>query len=237
MGTIQKKMVYAEHNKTKQISRYCIIPIIAINIIVCLSFFMTSRNNTTQSAATTATDDEELFTLRSTAFQHGTSIPSKFAKRKSLDDSISPPLEWSGVPSGTKSFVLIVDDPDAPDPQHPKMTWVHWVLYNLPPTINSLPEGVESTTKTSTESLLLPEGTKQGLNDWKVTGYVGPSPPIGRHRYYFKLIALDIMLPDLTAAPTKAMVEKAITMHGRQILGRAVLMGTYQQSDNERGSS
>lgn len=128
----------------------------------------------------------------------------------------SPRLEWSGAPSGTKSFALIVDDPDAPDPAAPKMTWVHWVLYNIPADSTYLAEAVSK----------LPEGTLEGTNDWKRTGYGGPCPPIGRHRYFFKLYALDTTLPDLDS-PTKAGLEKAI--HGH-ILAQTQLMGTYQKT-------
>src|SRR5262245_26150669 len=125
-------------------------------------------------------------TLTSSAFSHKGSVPRRYTCE---GDDISPPLGWSGAPAGTGSFVLIVDDPDAPDPRAPRMTWVHWVLYNLPGTANALPEGVEDGA--------LPEGTMEGRNDWKRTGYGGPCPPIGRHRYFHKLYALDTLLPDL----------------------------------------
>ncbi|HZV53508.1 MAG TPA: YbhB/YbcL family Raf kinase inhibitor-like protein [Rhodocyclaceae bacterium] len=127
----------------------------------------------------------------------------------------SPPLAWSGVPTGTKSLVLIVDDPDAPDPAAPKMTWVHWLLYNLPADIGGLPEDVGA----------LPAGTLEGFNDFKRTAWGGPCPPIGRHRYFHKLYALDVILPDLKR-PTKAVLEKAIAGH---VLAEAHLMGTYQK--------
>jgi Raf kinase inhibitor-like YbhB/YbcL family protein len=110
-----------------------------------------------------------------------------------------------------------VDDPDAPDPAAPKMTWVHWVLYNIPPGATGLSEGVKSAE--------LPKGTKEGLNDWKRTGYGGPCPPIGRHRYFHKLYALDVVLPDLGRA-SKQEVEKAIRGH---ILASAELVGTYKR--------
>jgi hypothetical protein len=112
---------------------------------------------------------------------------------------------------------LIVDDPDAPDPRAPRMTWVHWVLYNLPPDAGALPRGVSRAG--------LPPGTREGLNDWKRTGYGGPCPPIGRHRYFHKLYALDVELPDLGAA-SKADVEKAMAGH---VLAEAVLVGTYKK--------
>jgi Raf kinase inhibitor-like YbhB/YbcL family protein len=133
--------------------------------------------------------------------------------------NVSPPLAWSHIPPGTRSLVLIVDDPDAPDPEAPRMTWVHWVLYNLPPTSTGLSEAVAAAE--------LPPGTRQGLNDWKRTGYRGPCPPIGRHRYFHKLYALDTLLPDL-GAPTKARLEEAMKGH---VLGFAELVGTYGRTD------
>jgi Raf kinase inhibitor-like YbhB/YbcL family protein len=127
----------------------------------------------------------------------------------------SPPLAWSDIPAGAKSLVLIVDDPDAPDPAAPKMTWVHWVLYNLPASNGGLAEGVKA----------LPAGTKEGVNDWKRTGYGGPCPPIGRHRYFHKLYALDTALPDLKQ-PSKAKLEAAMKGH---IIAETQLVGTYQK--------
>jgi Raf kinase inhibitor-like YbhB/YbcL family protein len=130
---------------------------------------------------------------------------------------VSPPLAWTGVPANSRSLVLIVDDPDAPDPKAPRTTWVHWVLYNLPPTTTGLGEGVASSA--------LPAGTREGTNDWKRTGYGGPCPPIGRHRYFHKLYALDAQLADLGPA-TKADVEAAMQGH---VLAQAELVGTYQK--------
>jgi Raf kinase inhibitor-like YbhB/YbcL family protein len=132
-------------------------------------------------------------------------------------EDISPALQWSAVPQGTRSLALIVDDPDAPDPANPRMTWVHWVIYNISATADSLPEGVKDKD--------LPQGTLQGLNDWKKTGYGGPCPPIGEHRYFFKLYALDTELADL-ARPTKAKLEKAMEGH---VLAEAELIGLYQR--------
>ncbi|MCG6919725.1 MAG: YbhB/YbcL family Raf kinase inhibitor-like protein [Acidobacteria bacterium] len=153
-------------------------------------------------------------TLTSPAFAPGAEIPTLFTCE---GRDISPPLEWTGVPDGTKSLVLIVDDPDAPDPAAPKMTWVHWVLYDLPPEARSLPEGVAPGA--------LPAGTREGKNDSKRTGYGGPCPPIGRHRYFHKLYALDVVLGDLGTL-TKTQVEKAMKGH---VLAQAELMGTYQK--------
>jgi len=153
------------------------------------------------------------FTITSSAFAPAGEIPAVCTCEGA---DTSPRLEWSGAPTGTKSFALIVDDPDAPDPAAPKMTWVHWVLYNIPAESTHLAEAVSE----------LPEGTLEGTNDWKRTGYGGPCPPIGRHRYFFKLFALDTTLPDLNS-PTKAELEKA--MHGH-ILAQTQLMGTYQKT-------
>ena len=152
--------------------------------------------------------------ITSPAFSHNEEIPSKYTCD---GKDISPALGWSGLPEGTKSLALIEDDPDAPDPAAPKMTWVHWVLYNIPPSATGLPEAVKSQG--------LPEGTKEGLNDWQRTGYGGPCPPIGRHRYFHKLYALDAVLPDL-GKPTKKDLEKAMDGH---ILASATLVGTYQR--------
>jgi Raf kinase inhibitor-like YbhB/YbcL family protein len=153
--------------------------------------------------------------LTSTSFNDQGEIPAKHTC-DGLDTS--PALKWSNAPDGTKSFALIVDDPDAPDPANPKMTWVHWVLYNIPATAGSLPEGVREKD--------LPKGTLQGLNDWKKTGYGGPCPPIGKHRYFHKLYALDVVLPDLKH-PTKAELEKAMEGH---VLSKVELVGLYQRN-------
>ena len=151
--------------------------------------------------------------LASSAFQHLTEIPSQYTCEGA---NLSPPISWSQIPAGSKSLVLIVDDPDAPDPAAPKLTWVHWVLYNLPVTSTGLPEAVKD----------LPIGTGEGLNDWKKTGYGGPCPPIGRHRYFHKLYALDIELPANLGTPTKAALEQVMQGH---LLAKAELIGTYQK--------
>lgn len=152
--------------------------------------------------------------LTSTAFTDHQQIPLLYT----CDGSdLSPPLNWSGVPPGTESLALIVYDPDAPDPAAPKMTWVHWVLYNLPPDCTGLAQGVAGPD--------LPTGTREGKNDWQRTGYGGPCPPIGRHRYFFALYALDSVLPDLNK-PTKTKLEKALSGH---VLAEVELMATYQR--------
>ena len=149
--------------------------------------------------------------LTSPAFEANGSIPKKFTCE---GEDVSPELSWSGVPKEAKSLVLIVDDPDAPDPKAPKMTWVHWVLYDIPPTATGLPE-----------KGALPKGTREGINDWKRTGYGGPCPPIGRHRYFHKLYALDVVLGDLGKV-TKGELEKKMKGH---ILGQVELVGTYEK--------
>ncbi len=156
-----------------------------------------------------------ILTLTSPAFDHGGSIPVAFTCE---GEDRSPRLEWSGIPDGTRSLALIVDDPDAPDPAAPKMNYVHWVLYNIPADAGGLDEGIASSA--------LPAGTREGLNDWKRTGYGGPCPPIGRHRYFHKLYALDTALPDL-GSPTREELVAAMQGH---ILAQAELIGTYQKS-------
>jgi Raf kinase inhibitor-like YbhB/YbcL family protein len=152
-------------------------------------------------------------TISSTAFREGGDIPSKYTCEGA---DPSPPLTWSGIPDNTKSFALIVDDPDAPDPKAPKMIYVHWVIYDIPPSRLALEEGA---------STALPAGVREGMNDWKRTGWGGPCPPIGRHRYFFKLYALDTLLGDL-GTPSKSALLAAMEGH---ILQQATLMGTYQK--------
>jgi hypothetical protein len=151
--------------------------------------------------------------LTSAAFAHLGSIPRRHTCE---GEDVSPPLAIADVPAGTKSLALIVDDPDAPDPAAPKMKWVHWVLYDLPPDARALPEGVTSSTLHA----------RDGLNDWKRTGYGGPCPPIGRHRYFFKLFAIDRVLGDLHH-PSSAQLQRAFAGH---VVAGAQLIGTYQKS-------
>jgi hypothetical protein len=150
--------------------------------------------------------------LLSGAFGHNQPIPRKYTCD---GKDISPPLSWSGVPANAKSLVLIVDDPDAPDPAAPRMTWVHWVLYNIPPTASGLSEG----------AMDLPAGAQQGANDWHRLGYGGPCPPVGRHRYFHKLYALDNVIHGLSRPP-KSAIEMAMRGH---VLAQAELIGTYQR--------
>jgi len=155
------------------------------------------------------------FAIESPAFPPNGPIPAAYTCE---GRDVSPPLRWHDVPAGAKSLVLIVDDPDAPDPAAPRMTWVHWVLANLPADSSGLAEGVPAAR--------LPPGTVQGTNDWRRTGYGGPCPPIGRHRYYYKLYALDTHLSGLSK-PTKTQVESAMQGH---VLAHAELVGTYRKA-------
>ena len=154
------------------------------------------------------------FQLTSSAFTEGGAIPTKYTCEGA---DTSPPLAWSGAPAGTRAFALIVDDPDAPDPAHPKMTYVHWVAYNIPGNVAELAEGAGKGS--------MPAGSGAGLNDWKKSEFGGPCPPIGTHRYFFKLSALDTTLN--LSNPTKPELEKAMEGH---VLGKAQLMGTYHKT-------
>ena len=154
-----------------------------------------------------------MLTINSSAFENNAPIPRKYTAD---GDNTSPPLAWTGAPPGTRSYALIVDDPDAPDPRAPQRTWVHWVLYDIPAETNALAADVAKRG--------LPAGTREGVNDWRRTGYGGPSPPVGRHRYFHKLYALEVVLEDLRH-PTKARLLSAMKGH---VLAEAQLIGTYQ---------
>jgi len=153
--------------------------------------------------------------IMSPSFTHNGAIP---ARHTCDGQDISPALAWTGMPADTQSLALIVDDPDAPDPDAPKMTWVHWVLYNIPAGAFGLAEDISDND--------LPDGTMRGINDWHRSGYGGPCPPIGKHRYFFKLYALNTVLSDLKH-PTKAALEKAMRGH---VIGQAELIGLYQRN-------
>jgi Raf kinase inhibitor-like YbhB/YbcL family protein len=153
--------------------------------------------------------------ITSSAFQPNGSIPSQYTCE---GKDISPPLTWSAAPANAKSFALIVDDPDAPDPAKPQRVYVHWVVHNIPATATGLPENASKSG--------LPKGTVQGKNDWGKGAYGGPCPPIGRHRYFFKLYALDAALTGLSS-PTKADLERAMKGH---VVDSGELIGTYQKT-------
>ncbi len=156
----------------------------------------------------------DALTLTSEAFANGAAIP---VRHTCEGDDVSPPLAWSGAPAATKSFVLTVGDPDAPDPAAPQGTWVHWVLFDVPAAATGLPAAAARAS--------LPAGTREGLNDWKTAGWRGPCPPVGRHRYVFRLYALDTVLGDV-AQPTKAAVEQAMRGH---VVAETQLIGTYEK--------
>ncbi|MBI2790701.1 MAG: YbhB/YbcL family Raf kinase inhibitor-like protein [Gammaproteobacteria bacterium] len=154
--------------------------------------------------------------ISSNAFEDGGEIPSLYTCE---GKNISPKLIWKGIPSAAKSLVLIVEDPDAPDPKAPKMVWLHWVLYNIDPNTTGLPENVAIRD--------LPRGTQRGLTSWKNENYGGPCPPIGRHRYFHRLYALDIVINNLEK-PTADQLREAMEGH---IIEEAVLMGTYEKKE------
>ena len=196
--------MHAQSTIFKQHQRRALLVFIAIAVSIIFSLTVYALQE----------EENMSFQLTSAAFENGQSIPMEYTCEGA---DISPTLQWSGAPDKTKSFVLIVDDPDAPDPKAPRMTWVHWVLVNIPAKTKELVEDVQPQN--------LPEGTIEGLNDWKRSGYGGPCPPIGRHRYFHKLYALDTVLEKLEE-PTKAEVEEAMQGH---VLAQATLIGTYQK--------
>jgi Raf kinase inhibitor-like YbhB/YbcL family protein len=176
-----------------------------------------AENNTAGNRQQTKQKKEKApmsMSITSSSFPHDGVIPTRHTCE---GHDTSPELLWTDVPNGAKSLVLIVDDPDAPDPAAPKRVWVHWVLYNIPATSSGLSEAITAHD--------LPPGTKEGVNDWQRTGYGGPCPPIGSHRYFHKLYALDTVLPDLKQ-PTKAKLEEAMRGH---VIATAELIGRYQK--------
>ena len=148
------------------------------------------------------------FKLSSSAFADHTAMDARYTCQGA---DVSPPLAWSGAPAGTKSYVLIMDDPDAP-----RGTWVHWVVYDIPASADALAEG---------DSTRMPAGSRDGVSSYGKPGYGGPCPPSGTHRYFHKLYALDTVLPDLKQ-PDKAALEAAMKGH---VLAEAQLVGTYQK--------
>ena len=161
---------------------------------------------------TPATEAAMSLELTSDAFMNGQSIPAKYS---CTGKNISPALTWNEPPAGTQSFALIMDDPDAPGG-----TWVHWVLFNIPASTRDLPEDLPVTGKD-----VDPNALYAGKNSWGDTGYGGPCPPSGTHRYYFKLHALDTTISLLPGA-TKEQVLKEMDGH---ILAQAELMGTFSK--------
>jgi Raf kinase inhibitor-like YbhB/YbcL family protein len=187
--------------------------------LICMVAWMAqaAENSTAGNRQQTKQKKEKApmsMSITSSSFPHDGVIPTRHTCE---GHDTSPELLWTDVPNGAKSLVLIVDDPDAPDPAAPKRVWVHWVLYNIPATSSGLSEAIAAHD--------LPPGTKEGVNDWQRTGYGGPCPPIGSHRYFHKLYALDIVLPDLKQ-PTKAKLEEAMRGH---VIATAEMIGRYQK--------
>lgn len=162
----------------------------------------------------TGKEGKMAFVLKTVAFQEGEVIPVKYTCD---GEDVSPPLVWENIPEGTRSFALICDDPDAP-----VGTWVHWVIYNIPPAVSSLPENVDKTRAVLDEPL---KGVVQGVNSWNRIGYGGPCPPPGpAHRYYFKLYALDTVIKGERLNKTRLLKE----MEGH-VLAETQIMGRYQR--------
>lgn len=206
------------------ISRYAacvlkgaVVPLAVIGI-ACAPDHKSPDDTATAAVAVTSTGSAGSYpmTLKvtSSAFQQGGSIPSQYTCE---GKDISPPLSWSGLPNNTRSVAMIVDDPDAPDPAKPQRVYVHWVVYNMPAQTSL----AENASKNG-----MPPGAVQGKNDWGKPEYGGPCPPIGRHRYFFKLYALDTKLTGVTNV-TKADLENAMKGH---IVDSGELMGTYQKA-------
>src|SRR5256885_6036691 len=193
--------------------------VLTLAALACARGSKSKSDTAIAGVAVTSTDSAGSYpmTLKvtSSAFQQGGSIPSQYTCE---GKNSSPPLAWSGLPNNTKSVAMIVDDPDAPDPAKPQRVYVHWVVYNIPTQTTSL---VESASKSG-----MPAGAVQGKNDWGKPEYGGPCPPIGRHRYFFKLYALDTTITGLKDV-TKADLEKAMKGH---IVDSGELMGTYQKA-------
>ena len=182
---------------------FCASAIVALSVAAC--------SRAADSGNASGSKGEAMaIKLTSPAFEEGNPIP---VKHTGQGDDVSPALQWTGVPDGTKSLALICDDPDAP-----AGTWVHWVIWSIQPEATGLPEAVPQKAE-------LKDGSKQGMNDFRQTGYGGPMPPAGKaHRYFFKLYALDAQ-PDLKPGATKAKLLDAMKGH---ILAEGQLMGTYQ---------
>jgi Raf kinase inhibitor-like YbhB/YbcL family protein len=158
-----------------------------------------------------------ILSVISPAFQNAGVIPVKFTAD---GENISPPIQWGNVPKETASLVLIAEDPDAPSPLFPLINWVHWVVYDIPPTVNELPEGLPNTPEA-------PIGIRQGLSSFKKFGYGGPAPPFGEHRYYFRVHALDFIPAFPNPKVTRKQVLNAIQGH---VLAQGELMGRYRKA-------
>jgi Raf kinase inhibitor-like YbhB/YbcL family protein len=200
------------------ISVICLLAVGAISLITAITAITVNAADAASLSQKEKKGKKEKaimsMTITSSSFAHQGLIPTRHTCQ---GHDTSPELLWTEVPDGTKSLVLIMDDPDAPDPAAPKRTWVHWVLYNIPATATGLAEAIPAAE--------LPSGTREGRNDWERTGYGGPCPPVGSHRYFHKLYALDTILPDLKQ-PTKAKLEEAMEGH---VIGYSELIGLFQK--------
>ncbi|HEY8164213.1 MAG TPA: YbhB/YbcL family Raf kinase inhibitor-like protein [Gemmatimonadaceae bacterium] len=199
-----------------------VVPLILLLTVACGGGKATDKDTTSSAPPPASNVDTSSgrqtvsLEVTSTAFKQAGVIPGRYTCE---GDDTSPPLAWSGAPAGTKSFAMIVDDPDAPDPAKPQRVYVHWVIYGLPANATGLPENASKKG--------MPAGANQGKNDFGKQNYGGPCPPIGRHRYFFKLYALDTE-PTFASPPTKADLLKAIEGH---VIAQGELMGTYQKGD------
>jgi Raf kinase inhibitor-like YbhB/YbcL family protein len=180
--------------------------------IFVLALVMVALQAVAETSAAETTPPPPQLTLQSAAYNHETAMPARFTCE---GEDVSPPLSWLNVPEKTQSLALIIDDPDAPDPAKPTKTVVHWVVYNIPPSVNKLDEGIKK----------LPEGAVAGANDMGNAGYKGPCPPIGEHRYFHKLFALDTVLK----LPEKADKAKLLEAMEGHTLAQTVLIGKYQK--------
>jgi Raf kinase inhibitor-like YbhB/YbcL family protein len=185
---------------------------------------LTSQGMAAQNAPLVATtgpstkDAAASLTLIAPSFEDGSPMPDVHA---AMSGNLSPPLRWTGVPARARSLALLVEDPDAPDPKAPKRIFTHWIVVNLPPSTGALAAGASRGQ--------LPDEAREGRNDNGTSGYTGPAPPIGRHRYFFRLFALDTVLPEQAAGIDRPSLLEAIRGH---VLGEAHTIGTYEQPRN-----
>ena len=162
------------------------------------------------------TKSQQSLAVTSAAFEHGGMIPAKYT---GASENASPPITWGGAPAGTRSFMLVAYDPDAPAPFLPLLRWVHWVVYNIPPDVTALPEALPRTET-------LEGGARQGVTSFRRAGYGGPSPLIGTHRYFFKVFALDSLF-DLP--PKQATWKRLLNATEGHVLAEGELMGRYRR--------
>ncbi|CAK9236283.1 unnamed protein product [Sphagnum troendelagicum] len=199
--------------------------------LVELEFGLGGRNPRNFTQDSQGVVEDGLY-LTSKEISHGGRIPRKFTQdSQGAVKDISPPLEWYGVPEGTQSLVVIMEDPDVPEPENPiGVPWVHWVLVNIPPTLKGLPAGFTTKEVDSDHDDEFGE-IQEGVNDFKVPGYKGPNPPAGLHHYSIKLYALDTKLK-VSRKPSRDKVLDAMSGH---ILDEAELIATYGKENHPTG--